>query len=100
MAIRSSLTTNLTSRFAGGPGAAGRLDLAAGDGDQAGRNGGSGVVLRRSGRCPFASDHDHELAATPLVGKGGIEQPPWRIEQNTPLPCTLLSATTEVKVDS
>ena len=30
----------------------------------------------------------------------GARQVPWRVKQTTPLPCTLLSATTEVKVNS
>ncbi|MGI9508018.1 MAG: hypothetical protein ACR2QJ_01555, partial [Geminicoccaceae bacterium] len=30
----------------------------------------------------------------------GANEPPWRIEQSTPLPFTLLSATTELKVNS
>ena len=46
--------------------------------------------------APFTGDR----SVRALGWRRGIEQPPWRIEQNTPLPCTLLSATTEVKVNS
>lgn len=46
--------------------------------------------------APFTGDR----SVRSLGWRRGIEQPPWRIEQNTPLPCTLLSATTEVKVNS
>jgi hypothetical protein len=49
-------------------------------------------------RSPPPFTGDRSLRA--LGWRRGIEQPPWRIEQNTPLPCTLLSATTEVKVNS
>jgi len=45
---------------------------------------------------PFTGD----LSLRALGWRRGAEQPPWRIEQDTPLPCTLLSATTEVKVNS
>lgn len=46
--------------------------------------------------APFTGDR----SVRALGWRRGIEQPPWRIEQSTPLPCTLLSATTEVKVNS
>jgi hypothetical protein len=46
--------------------------------------------------APFTGDR----SVRALGWRRGVEQPPWRIEQNTPLPCTLLSATTEVKVNS
>ena len=45
---------------------------------------------------PFSGD----LSLRALGWRRGAEQPPWRIEQDTPLPCALLSATTEVKVNS
>ena len=45
---------------------------------------------------PFTGD----LSLRALGWRRGAEQPPWRIEQATPLPCALLSATTEVKVNS
>jgi hypothetical protein len=45
---------------------------------------------------PFTGD----LFLRALGWRRGVEQPPWRIEQDTPLPCALLSATTEVKVNS
>ena len=45
---------------------------------------------------PFSGD----LSLRALGWRRGSEQPPWRIEQDTPLPCALLSATTEVKVNS
>jgi hypothetical protein len=45
---------------------------------------------------PFTGD----LSLRALGWRRGTEQPPWRIEQATPLPCALLSATTEVKVNS
>jgi hypothetical protein len=44
---------------------------------------------------PFTGDR----ALRALGWRRGTEQPPWRIEQDTPLPCALLSATTEVKVN-
>ncbi len=44
---------------------------------------------------PFTGDR----ALRALGWRRGAEQPPWRIEQDTPLPCALLSATTEVKVN-
>ena len=48
-------------------------------------------------RSPDAFTGDRALRA--LGWRRGAEQPPWRIEQDTPLPCALLSATTEVKVN-
>ena len=45
---------------------------------------------------PFTGDQT--LRA--LGWRRGANEPPWRIEQSTPLPFTLLSATTEVKVNS
>jgi hypothetical protein len=44
---------------------------------------------------PFTGDR----AVRALGWRRGADQPPWRIEQDTPLPCALLSATTEVKVN-
>jgi len=44
---------------------------------------------------PFSGDR----AVRALGWRRGLEQPPWRIEQDTPLPFFLLSATTEVKVN-
>jgi len=44
---------------------------------------------------PFSGDR----AVRALGWRRGTAQPPWRIEQDTPLPCVLLSATTEVKVN-
>lgn len=49
-------------------------------------------------RSPSPFSGDKSLRA--LGWRRGAAQPPWRIEQDTPLPCTLLSATTEVKVNS
>jgi hypothetical protein len=46
--------------------------------------------------APFTGDR----SVRALGWRRGTGQPPWRIEQTTPLPCTLLSATTEVKVNS
>ena len=46
--------------------------------------------------APFTGDR----SVRALGWRRGLQQPPWRIEQSTPLPCTLLSATTEVKVNS
>ncbi len=46
--------------------------------------------------APFTGDR----SVRALGWRRGADQPPWRIEQSTPLPCTLLSATTEVKVNS
>jgi hypothetical protein len=48
-------------------------------------------------RSPDPFTGDRSLRA--LGWRRGADQPPWRIEQDTPLPCTLLSATTEVKVN-
>jgi hypothetical protein len=45
---------------------------------------------------PFTGDY----ALRALGWRRGAAQPAWRIEQDTPLPCALLSATTEVKVNS
>ena len=45
--------------------------------------------------APFTGD----WAVRALGGRRGADQPPWRIEQDTPLSCALLSATTEVKVN-
>jgi hypothetical protein len=45
---------------------------------------------------PFSGD----ITLRALGWRRGGDQPPWRIEQDTPLPCALLSATTEVKVNS
>jgi hypothetical protein len=49
-------------------------------------------------RSPSPFTGDRSLRA--LGWRRGSEQPPWRIEQDTPLPCMLLSATTEVKVNN
>ena len=46
--------------------------------------------------APFTGDRSIRA----LGWRRGADQPPWRIEQATPLPCTLLSVTTEVKVNS
>jgi hypothetical protein len=46
--------------------------------------------------APFTGDR----SVRALGWRRGAERPPWRIEQSTPLPCILLSATTEVKVNS
>ena len=48
-----------------------------------------------SSPAPFTGDR----AVRALGWRRGAEQPPWRIQQDTPLPCALLSATTEVKVN-
>jgi hypothetical protein len=48
-------------------------------------------------RSPAPVTGDRALRA--LGWRRGLDQPPWRIEQDTPLPCALLSATTEVKVN-
>lgn len=48
-------------------------------------------------RSPTPFTGDRALRA--LGWRRGADQPPWRIEQDTPLPCALLSATTEVKVN-
>jgi hypothetical protein len=48
-----------------------------------------------SSPAPFTGDR----ALRALGWRRGADQPPWRIEQDTPLPCALLSATTEVKVN-
>jgi hypothetical protein len=61
------------------------------------------VVLNTVGGGPVdrtPSPFTGDLALRALGWRRGAEQPPWRIEQDTPLPCTLLSATTEVKVNS
>lgn len=47
------------------------------------------------GPAPFSGD----LALRALGWRRGADQPPWRIEQDTPLPSTILSVTTEVKVN-
>jgi hypothetical protein len=49
-------------------------------------------------RSPGPFTGDRSLRA--LGWRRGTEQPPWRIEQDTPLPCMVLSATTEVEVNS
>lgn len=49
-------------------------------------------------RSPSPFSGDKSLRA--LGWRRGSAQPPWRIEQDAPLPCMLLSATTEVKVNS
>jgi hypothetical protein len=48
-----------------------------------------------SSPAPFTGDR----ALRALGWRRGADQPPWRIEQDTPLHCALLSATTEVKVN-
>lgn len=47
---------------------------------------------------PIPFTGDQTLRA--LGWRRGVNEPPWRIEQSTPLPFTLLSATTELKVNS
>jgi hypothetical protein len=61
------------------------------------------VVLHTVGGGPADRDppaFTGDLSLRALGWRRGTEQPPWRIEQDTPLPCALLSATTEVKVNS
>ncbi len=55
-----------------------------------------GEAAMDSSPAPFTGDR----SVRALGWRRGAEQPPWRIEQTTPLPCTLLSVTTEVKVNS
>ncbi|MDX1541475.1 MAG: hypothetical protein R3349_08740, partial [Geminicoccaceae bacterium] len=45
--------------------------------------------------APFTGD----LSLRALGWRRGPDQPPWRIEQDAPLPCHVLSVTTEVKVN-
>lgn len=47
------------------------------------------------GPAPFSGD----LALRAIGWRRGADQPPWRIEQDAPLPCMVLSVTTEVKVN-
>jgi hypothetical protein len=47
------------------------------------------------GPAPFSGD----LSLRALGWRRGADQPPWRIEQDAPLPSTILSVTTEVKVN-
>jgi hypothetical protein len=49
-------------------------------------------------RSPAPFTGDRSIRA--LGWRRGMNQPPWRIEQRMPLPCTVLSAITEVKVNS
>jgi hypothetical protein len=61
------------------------------------------VVLQGVGDGPSDRNPDPftgDLSLRALGWRRGSERPPWRIEQDTPLPCALLSATTEVKVNS
>jgi hypothetical protein len=61
------------------------------------------VVLHGVGGGPTDRNPDPftgDLSLRALGWRRGSERPPWRIEQDTPLPCALLSATTEVKVNS
>ncbi len=61
------------------------------------------VVLPTVGGGPTdraPSPFNGDLSLRALGWRRGTEQPPWRIDQDTPLPCALLSATTEVKVNS
>jgi len=55
-----------------------------------------GTGPANSDSTPFSGDQT--LRA--LGWRRGPDQPPWRIEQSTPLPFILLSATTEMKVNS
>ncbi len=71
-----------------------RIDTGDGLRDVALQTVGGGPVDRNP--PPFSGD----LSLRALGWRRGSEQPPWRIEQDTPLPCALLSATTEVKVNS
>lgn len=48
-----------------------------------------------SAPTPFTGDQ----VLRALGWRRGVDEPPWRIEQSTPLPFTLLSATTEIKVN-
>ena len=45
---------------------------------------------------PFTGD----VSLRALGWRRGADQPPWRIEQDAPLPCNVLSVTTEVKVNN
>ncbi|MGH6943120.1 MAG: hypothetical protein ACREH6_02725 [Geminicoccaceae bacterium] len=71
-----------------------RIDSGAGLRDQPLHAIGGGPLDRSP--SPFTGD----LSLRGLGWRRGAAQPPWRIEQDTPLPCVLLSATTEAKVNS
>ena len=59
---------------------------------------GSRDLLFPTSSSPTPFTGDQTLRA--LGWRRGASEPPWRIEQSTPLPFTLLSATTELKVNS
>jgi hypothetical protein len=41
-----------------------------------------------------------DVAVRALGWRRGIRQPPWRVSQDDPTPCTILSITTEIKGDA
>jgi hypothetical protein len=56
----------------------------------------AGMAPANPDPTPFSGDK----ILRALGWRRGPDLPPWRIEQSTPLPFTLLSATTEIKVIS
>jgi len=72
------------------------LHLDTGDGLKALPLGPASEAAMDNSPAPFTG----ERSVRALGWRRGAEQPSWRIEQNTPLPCILLSVTTEVKVNS
>jgi hypothetical protein len=61
------------------------------------------VPLHRVGHGPQdrnPSPFTGDIAVRAMGWRRGSKLPPWRVEQETPLPCTILSATTEVKVNA
>ena len=57
---------------------------------------GSGLrALSLAGTPPFTGD----IATRAYGWRRGTASPPWRVAQSAPLPCTVLSVTTEIKVN-
>jgi hypothetical protein len=53
------------------------------------------VPLPDGGAVPFTGD----AAMRALGWRRGIAEPPWRVRQDRPFPCTILSVTTDIKVN-
>lgn len=66
----------------------GRLDVDTGMGVRP-------VPFPAGATLPFTGD----VAVRAIGWRRGIAQPPWRVEQDQPLPCTILSVTTDIKVN-
>jgi hypothetical protein len=58
---------------------------------------GDGLRAVDLGPAAAASGVTGDVSVRALGWRRGLRQPPWRVEQDDPAPCTILSVTTEIK---